>query len=224
MTDQPSSTSTDALPVVEALFGEMLMLFGRKFLDQWRGADAQALKAYWAQHLSSMSVRELARGRIAMKSLDWPPTLPEFVKLCRPPIEPVSAYHQALAALAERDRGELGHWPHPAIYWATVAVGAHDLRSQTYHQLQLRWETALAEELAKGSWPTIPKPVIALPPSRGKQPMPPSVLDVAQALTAPAKGDPKGWARRLIARRNAGQSVPRLAVAMAEEALGGRTE
>lgn len=224
MTARRSSTSTEPVAVVEALFAEMLLLFGRKFLDQWRGADASALKTYWAQHLALMTGDELARGKSALQALDWPPTLPEFVKLCRPPIAPVAAYHQALSAMACRDRGETGHWPHPAVYWAAVAVGAHDLRSQPYHLLQFRWEAALTEEFAKGHWPPVPAPAVALPPPRGRRPMPPSVLDAARAATSSPGGDPRGWARRLLARRDAGLPVPPQALAMAVDALGGRAE
>lgn len=92
----------------------------------------------------------------------WPPTLPEFCALCRPRIEPETAFVEAVQQLGKRDLNE-DTWSHPAIYWAAAAIGEFDLRSASYPTIKARWTDALERELAKGAWPEIPKRPLALP-------------------------------------------------------------
>jgi len=57
----------------------------------------------------------------------------------------------------------MGDWSHPAIYWAAVATGTHDLLNSTYSSIKARWEKSFTEELAKGVWHAIPEVRDALP-------------------------------------------------------------
>jgi hypothetical protein len=87
----------------------------------------------------------------------------EFIRACRPALEPEVAFYTAVAGMAARHNGEQGTWPHPAIFWAAVDVGAHDLQHCPYTTMKARWERSLNEVLARGEWKPIPAIVKALP-------------------------------------------------------------
>src|SRR5690606_37598562 len=88
---------------------------------------------------------------------------PEFLRLCCPWMTPEVAYHEAVRGMSARQRGEIGEWSHPAVYWAAVGVSSIDLLNSTYGAIKARWEKVLADELARGAWPPIPEVRAALP-------------------------------------------------------------
>lgn len=142
---------------------EMHLLYGAKFAQQWEGLTPRELKDSWNQKLAGLDEAQVRRGLVACMTREWPPTLPEFVKLCCPWMAPEVAYHEAVRGMSARKRGEIGIWSHPAVYWAAVGVSTVDLLSSTYGSIKARWEKTLSDELAKGAWPDIPEPRQALP-------------------------------------------------------------
>ncbi|WP_317629784.1 hypothetical protein [Achromobacter insolitus] len=141
----------------------MHLLYGAKFAQQWEGLTPRELKDSWNQKLAGLDEAQVRRGLVACMTREWPPTLPEFVKLCCPWMAPEVAYHEAVRGMSARKRGEIGIWSHPAVYWAAVGVSTVDLMSSTYGSIKSRWEKTLSDELAKGAWPDIPEPRQALP-------------------------------------------------------------
>ncbi|MFD4837671.1 hypothetical protein ACFWP0_09190 [Achromobacter sp. NPDC058515] len=141
----------------------MHLLYGAKFAQQWEGLTPRELKDSWNQKLAGLDEAQVRRGLVACLTREWPPTLPEFVKLCCPWMAPEVAYHEAVRGMSARKRGEIGIWSHPAVYWAAVGVSTVDLLSSTYGAIKARWEKTLSDELAKGAWPDIPEPRQALP-------------------------------------------------------------
>lgn len=158
------STSTKPAPLswVESLFGRMSAMYGKKFSDMWQGSDISTVKAIWAEEMGKLSNEELKRGYGALMTRDWPPSLPEYVKMCKPSIDPMNAYQEAVSGLQARSNGKQGKWSHPAIYWAAVPM-AYDLSSQTYAQMKMRWDRALANSMEAGEWEQIPQVALALP-------------------------------------------------------------
>lgn len=140
----------------------MTFAYGGKFSDQWRGVDVAGLKRHWATELGKYTPEQLKAGVARLKTRDWPPTLPEFEKLCQPTIDPMVAYYEAVHGVQARASGEMGNWSHPAIFWAAMPM-SFDLGNQTFSQIKGRWENALTEQMARGEWAEIPKPMIALP-------------------------------------------------------------
>lgn len=72
-------------PWVSKIFDHMSSLYGAKFIDLWRGCDLEHVKRTWAEKLGGFQEQPLAI-RAALEALDekpWPPTLPEFLGLCR---------------------------------------------------------------------------------------------------------------------------------------------
>lgn len=221
-----SSTSTESLPEswVERLFERMLLDYGKKFTDQWGGASTDALIAHWGRELAGYSGAEIKRGLDSLGTREWPPTLPEFKKLCRRPIDATAAYYEAVAGVQVRAAGEYGKWSHPAIYWAAMPL-SFELREQTYSQLKARWEAAFAEQMDKGEWPEIPQPMVALPaPGKTKTSREEAArrlreLGAAAVVKDSAGRDAKRWARKLLEREAAGEVLLPLPARWAHEML-----
>lgn len=70
---------------VERLFDHMASLYGSKFADLWRSTDPAKVRAMWADKLAGFADKPQAI-KAALDALDerpFPPTLPEFIALCR---------------------------------------------------------------------------------------------------------------------------------------------
>ena len=146
-------------------------LFNRmdgSYPNRWRAAFAnpQAIQN-WREAWSEAFVEEgITPGEAAdairncRRMYDWPPSLTEFLRACRPSVDHESAFYEAVREIAKRQTNT-DHWSHPAIYWAAVTMGV-DLTSNPYATIKNRWSKILAGELAKGAWDPIPKRVEAL--------------------------------------------------------------
>jgi len=151
------------MPWIKKLFQRFGAMYGNKLGQMWGGVPEDDMQAIWAEDLAGFSGDEIAIGLQACKQREWPPTLPEFIRLCRPWMSPEVAYHEAVHGMSCRRRGEMGQWSHPAIYWAAISVSSVDLLNSTYGSIKGRWEKTFAEELGKGSWHPVPEPRAALP-------------------------------------------------------------
>lgn len=147
---------------VEHILQEMMFLYGKRFEQQWGNQVFPDMVAYWQKKLSGFSRDELARGYKALETLKYPPTLPEFMQLCRPPVDPVKAYHEAVKGVQDRRNGEMGQWSHPAIFW-TAASMTYELLNNSYQQVKPHFEKKLEEELSRTSWQEIPPVSESLP-------------------------------------------------------------
>lgn len=70
---------------IERIFDRMAGLYGSKFADLWSGTDPQTVRQVWAEKLADFADKPLAI-RQSLDALDahpFPPTLPEFLTLCR---------------------------------------------------------------------------------------------------------------------------------------------
>lgn len=200
-----SSTSTP-LPEswVEKLFHKMLLEYGKKFSDQWGGADTDELIAHWSSELAGFTGAEIKAGLAAMNAREWPPTLPDFKKMCRPPVNEMAAYYEAISGLEARGKGENPAWSHPAVYWAASYLKA-DLMSQTFAQIKDRWVALLKAQMERTEWADIPPARIALPAPdvspAAKQHAAKMLADLGAAGILDNKGaDHKAWAKRIKAR------------------------
>ncbi|HDR9132653.1 TPA: hypothetical protein QDA91_003791 [Burkholderia vietnamiensis] len=75
----------DALPQhwVEALFSKMAAFYGSRFASMWNGVNVVEAHRAWAIELGKLSRDQLKAGSDNLTALPKPPTLPEFVSLCR---------------------------------------------------------------------------------------------------------------------------------------------
>jgi len=219
------STSTEPLPMpwIEKLFDRMISLYGNKFLDMWRDIDLHSVKQTWANELGKLSRDDVARGANALSQQEWPPTLPQFISLCKVKINSLSGYYEAINGLVARERGEIGEWSHPAIFWASVKVGAFDLKNQGYAAIKGRWEAAFEEEMAKGQWAAIPEPMIALPQltnAASKEVAERYIAETQVIKKQESNVDHKRWAKLIMERHKAGdKTLTHIQIGFAKEAL-----
>lgn len=225
-TTEKPNVSPFPVPWAVKLVDRLHALYGAQFLRQWEGIDKRALALAWAEDLAGYTGEEIARGLSACKAKPFPPTLPEFLLLCRPTLNPEAAYHEAVAGMVARNSGERGEWSHPGIYWAAVRVTSHDLLSMGWQAIRSRWEAALRDVMAKGRWEPVPEPTKALPApgqshlSRDQQRQAMEQVRNAASSTSPElvskQRDPLAWARKIIAHP---QGRTPTVLAMARRAL-----
>ncbi|WP_229214667.1 hypothetical protein [Duganella sp. HH101] len=167
VTAAASSTPSTAKPVssdsVERLFAEFELLYGSRLADLWRGTDVRGVKENWRSKLAGMSVGEVRRGVAACLARPWPPTLPEFLQLCRPPTDAEAMFAEAQCQVSRRAFGD-DHWPCKALYWAAVEFTFADLRALAWPNARARWTRILTAKLAhEHELADVPRPVPALP-------------------------------------------------------------
>jgi hypothetical protein len=217
-----------AIPLrwAQKIITRMHTLYGAHFARQWEGLDAASMAECWSEELAGFTPEEIARGLDACKARTFPPTLPEFLTMCRPPLVPDVAFHEAVAGMVARQRGDVGTWSHPAIYWAAVKVGSGDVLALGYGALKSRWEAALRDQLAAGDWPAVPTPAPALPPPGGTRTTREeaskrlSELGAAGLVKRAPSSDARRWARTLLNRKDRGERISPVAEAKARLALG----
>lgn len=184
----------------------MRILFDRLhgiYMERWLKCfpDAEAINNWtdaWAEAFAEERVTaiEVKRGlEVCRKTLDWPPTLPEFLKACRPSLNEEVAFSEAVRQMHLRRNpiernGELvttDVWSHPGIYWAAVSLGS-DLMNSSYPQIKGRWHAALIEAM-KDPQPVpvfrqaIPAPgKVALPPEEARK----RIAEMMQSLGMPS--------------------------------------
>jgi hypothetical protein len=177
-----------------------------------------------------MTPEQLHRGMGLLEILDLPPTLPQFIKLCKPALDPQVAYFEAIAGIAAREHGEVGQWSDPAIYWATAAIGAFDLKTLPYRQIRRRWIAALAESQAAHHTEPIPAPEAKQPITEEESEAEAAHQNTTErvasgkavevARSTSSRPDHKRWARRIQERIARGdKTVTKNQARAAKEAL-----
>lgn len=68
---------------VERLFAKMAAFYGDKFANMWRGANIEEVQKAWAVEMHKLANAQLKAGVDSLTALPKPPTLPEFLNLCR---------------------------------------------------------------------------------------------------------------------------------------------
>lgn len=203
----------------------LLCTYGTKFNDQWRGVTPRELRAMWASALQGYKSDEVQRGLSACLNRIWPPTLPEFLQLCRPPIDHESAFVEANHQIKNRDNGT-DRWSHPAIYWAAVEFGFWDLSHTGWDRAKSRWTKILDGKLAQKNLPPVPSRPASLPaPKASAEVVDAEMAKIAsEALGAPKDGqgyvDHRRWAKALKKRHDAGEKLNLCQVNAYRVALG----
>jgi len=130
-----------------------------------------------------------------------------------------------VAGLAARRKGNMGAWPHPAVYWAAAGIGG-DLLSQGWQAMRGRWEVAYRAQLARPSWEPIPAPAEPLPAPGStittKQEGVQQAQLLADRMTRGPQGNQREWARQILKdqSRPGGRRRPQAVVDMARRAAG----
>ena len=73
---------------IDRLFGRLAAMYGKHWLDLWADVPMADVKDAWQTELAGVTGDQLVA---ALKGLGkFPPTLPEFVALCKPPATPAA--------------------------------------------------------------------------------------------------------------------------------------
>jgi len=227
--DAGQQTGQDVAPCLSAeqmgrIVVHLQTTYGRKFGQQWEGVSIDAFKATWARALADLTAQEIEVGLAACMLRPWPPTLPEFMLLCRPWMEPEIAFQQAVKGLMARQQGKRGYWAHPAIYWAALRIGNHDMLAGNWQTLKTRWEAAFRHLLAQGNLHPVPEPAQALPApgqTRTDRQTAQAQCQKIQRMAAAALNTPQAdklqWARNILVNPK-GRTLT--VIQMAQRALG----
>lgn len=191
-------------------------------IDNWMVSWAEAFEE------EGITPADVKAGLKACRTrYEWPPSCAEFIKACKPEVDPLVAYYEAVAGCQARAKGELGEWSHPAIYWATVKVSAFDLLEQSYSSLKHRWDKALSDELAKREWEPVPQPMLALPAPGKSDAAKAEATKMIQSLEAGGvikstntRTDHKRWIKKVL---DSPKLYPQISVAFAKEAMKVKT-
>lgn len=210
------------LEAVEIIWDWLTKRYGAVFLDMWSWSDdagLQEIKQAWSEELAGFTEQELRTGLIGCKRYcEMPPTLPKFMRLCRPPVEYESMFYEAVKCMARRGTG-LEKWPSKAVYWAAVKIGAFDLKNGSWATLQKRWVSALDEMLASADLPEIPeREDYLLPPAQRMIIRECGLKAYVESLQE--AGSSKAWAEGVFKRHAAGEALKESELSVAEQLLG----
>ncbi|MBN3757189.1 hypothetical protein G3N95_29905 [Paraburkholderia sp. Tr-20389] len=205
--------------------------FDGAYPNRWRAAFAseQAISNWresWAEAFDEegLTPQMISDGlKTCRKTYDWPPSITEFIKACKPQINVDAAIYEAIDQMRARQRGK-DKWSHPAIYWAAAKVGEFDIISQSISSLKPRFEAALKAVLAGEVLP-VPERVPALPAPTaaestreyGAQRL--EELGATEVLKREPRGPGLGWAHRIIAESKAGVPTPHNKLTIARDAI-----
>lgn len=148
MSHYPNATSPPnrrVLPdaLVSRVFERMEALYGSLFIDRWKDTDIARVRAVWAEELGGFAdaPEMIAHALRSLSACPMPPTLPEFLVLCRsaprpqlfalpePPTNRERQHEQALAvgAAVLAPGGDAQAWakvPRSAKAWHLLLAGA----------------------------------------------------------------------------------------------------
>lgn len=148
---------------IDSLFAQFEPLYGARLADMWRGSDIARVKEVWREALYGFRVGEVKAGLLACRAKPWPPTLPDFLLMCRPPADVEELFIVAQDQLSRRAFGE-DVWPCKAVYWAAVDYGFFQLRMHAWQTAKPRWTRVLIEKMRiEDDLPEVPAARPALP-------------------------------------------------------------
>lgn len=219
------------LSMMDHFYNRMDGAYPHKWRSNFPNTDAiDNWKTSWAEAFEEEGITpaDIKAGLKACRTKhDWPPSCAEFIKACRPSVDPLVAYYEAVSGVQARAKGEMGTWSHPAIFWAAMPM-AFDLRLQSFSQIKMRWERTLAEQMEKGDWAAVPEPMVALPaPGKGvlSREQASKMLEELGATKivkdAAEPTDYKRWAKQILAKiERKHHGVPDWIINDAKKALG----
>lgn len=159
--------------------------FDGMYPSKWRSSfgSEQAIKNWreaWSIAFTEHGItpNDIAAGlKACSTAFDWPPSVTEFINICKTPVDAESAYYEALQQMNIRATTGADKWSHPAVYWAAVKFGTWDLKTSVYSKAKARWGSILDECLRETEKP-VPTALIALPSPGETMPDPEKVAEL----------------------------------------------
>lgn len=199
--------------------------------NRWRASfsSEQAIRNWresWAEVFQEerLTFDEVKAGLAkCRREYDWPPSISEFLKACRVPIDYGVALYEAREQMANRRTGT-DVWSNPAYYWAATRIGDFDMLNQSHAQLLPRFTAALNEAMKGGAIkPVPPRAPESLPAPGNTVAQPERVAEELGKIRAvgPQVGS-KEWARAIVERAGRGEKIAFMTRKMAQAAIDGR--
>lgn len=153
---QADSLADGALPTapvprkwIARIFERLSGQLGAKVADLYAGVPETTVQEEWGSGLAGFQPEEIARGIAACRERAFAPTLGEFLRMCRPALDPEWAWYEAGDCLRQRDAGEVGDWSHPAVWRAACAMGS-EVRGGDWKAHRVRWTYTIKREFVAG--------------------------------------------------------------------------
>lgn len=139
----PANQSASSERGIDRLFGELEALYGSRFADMWAGTDIERVKAKWTEKLRGFADHPgvIQKAVDALDERPSPPTLPEFMALCRDaarrmgstqaalPHKMTAADHERVAQAARDAKRAVERAGMDKVeFWATHPRSHHHLR------------------------------------------------------------------------------------------------
>jgi hypothetical protein len=204
------------ISLMDHLYNRMEGMYPQRWKANFPSATSiQNWRESWAEAFEDERItpQDIAVGlKACRKRYDWPPSLPEFIKACKPPIDYENLFAGAAVSVST------GKWENKLAYWATQYVGSFEVRNDPYAKMKNRWTKAIDELLEDGELPEIPPSREALP-APGKQSISKeeAAMRVKELGLDPKRKEPKAWARNIL---ESPAVYPAISIAFAKEALG----
>jgi hypothetical protein len=187
---EPRQIRGEQSTLIDQLFARLEAMYPQRWRASFpSGAAIEAWRETWSDAFDEEKVSPQDVGdavRACRRKYDWPPSLTEFLKLCKPAMDPESAYVEACKQISARDNGS-DTWSNPAIYWAAREYGVHELRQSTWASAKMRWCRVLEEQLAKPEQLPVPARMAALPEPGAGTADPAKVAAALETLRAALK-------------------------------------
>lgn len=215
------------ISLMDHLFNRLDGAYPNRWKSSFKGEQAIAnWRESWAEIFEEegLSFEEVKFGlKECRVKYEWPPSIAEFVKACRPQVNYDAALYEAVEQMRLRSEGR-DEWKNPAIFWAAVAVGEYDMLNMSHGQLINRFTHAY-EKVIRGKIDPVPARALSLP-APGKSYAAPEVvqreIEKVRALQKPIGN--KDWAHRILERVKNGEKLAYMTVKMAKQALGIKEE
>jgi hypothetical protein len=174
-TSLPASSDSPQRLAVRELFKRLQGILGTALGSVYSGADADLVIDEWGRALASFTEQELRNGLDRVATRRFAPNLPEFLQLCRPALDPETAWNEAAEGMREHAEGRRFAWSHPAVYFAAREMN-YELRTSTFRAQSRRWEYELACQWSRKLFEPIPDPTLKRLAEPVQQECTPSVL------------------------------------------------
>lgn len=221
-----TNLTSQAFPIAwtKEIHKRLRALYGKRFDELYDGIVREDLELAWTEGLLGITPEQIKTALTLCKTKPHPPTLPDFLLMCQGAVSHDAEWRHACEQMRVRLEGTgQDCWHSPRQYWAAIKIGAYDLMSATWPQIQSRWIDAYT---SAGNDP-IPAHTKALPApemtpermAKNRERVQELVATVGGGEFRNEKGEPY-WALKIFERYARGEQVAFIAIKSAEEVLG----
>lgn len=181
------------------MFKKFASWHGGSLERNW-GDGVETAMMDWRVDLADLTVMQVATGMDASRDYKYIPSLPEFRRMCRPPLDLESLFNEAQVMLQRRRDNKPEQWSDPVAFWAACKFPFAEFVSASYTVMAARWRHAVTE-LSKTELLPIPEivryaPAIEAPISRGNV----ELIEAMRNLFTQEKKGSRAWAYKILDR------------------------